>query len=140
MVKKPPANAGDVRDVDSIPESERSPEKWHGNPFQYSCLENSKDSGAWQATVHTIKKSWTRLKRLNMHRDNRYPTLSLLLLGTACQNSCCLLLLLLSRFSRVRLCATPQTAAHQALPSLGFSREEHWSGLPFQQHFGHFFF
>ena len=42
-----------------------------------------------------------------------------------------LLLLLLSRFSRVRLCATPQTAAHQAPPSLGFSRQEHWSGLPF---------
>ena len=42
-----------------------------------------------------------------------------------------LLLLLLSRFSRVQLCATPQTAAHQASPSLGFSRQEHWSGLPF---------
>ena len=41
-----------------------------------------------------------------------------------------LLLLLLSRFSCVRLCATPQTAAHQALPSLGFSRQQHWSGLP----------
>ena len=41
------------------------------------------------------------------------------------------LLLLLSRFSRVRLCATPQTAAHQAPPSLGFSRQGHWSGLPF---------
>ena len=40
-------------------------------------------------------------------------------------------LLLQSRFSRVKLCATPQTAAHQALPSLGFSRQEHWSGLPF---------
>ena len=42
-----------------------------------------------------------------------------------------LLLLLLSRFSRVRLCATPETAAHQDPPSLGFSRQEHWSGLPF---------
>ena len=42
-----------------------------------------------------------------------------------------LLLLLLSHFSCVRLCATPQTADHQALPSLGFSRQEHWSGLPF---------
>ena len=42
-----------------------------------------------------------------------------------------LLLLLLSRFSRVRLCAIPETAAHQAPPSLGFSRQEHWSGLPF---------
>ena len=49
--------------------------------------------------------------------------------------SCCplslLLLLLLSRFSRVRLCVTSWTAAHQAPPSLGFSRQEHWSGLPF---------
>ena len=42
-----------------------------------------------------------------------------------------LLLLLLSHFSRVRLCATPETAAQQAPPSLGFSRQEHWSGLPF---------
>ena len=41
------------------------------------------------------------------------------------------LLLLLSRFSCVWLCATPETAAHQAPPSLGFSRQEHWSGLPF---------
>ena len=39
--------------------------------------------------------------------------------------------LLLSCFSRVQLCATPETAAHQAPPSLGFSRIEHWSGLPF---------
>ena len=42
-----------------------------------------------------------------------------------------LLLLLLSRFSHVRLCVTPQMTAHQAPPSLGFSRQEHWSGLPF---------
>ena len=41
-----------------------------------------------------------------------------------------MILLLLSRFSRFRLCATPQTAAHQAPLSLGFSRQEHWSGLP----------
>ena len=49
----------------------------------------------------------------------------------AFSNYTVLLLLLLSRFSCVRLCATPQTAAHQALLSLGFSRQEHWSGLPF---------
>ena len=42
-----------------------------------------------------------------------------------------MLLLLLSHFSRVRLCVTPWTAAHQASPSMGFSRQEHWSGLPF---------
>ena len=41
-----------------------------------------------------------------------------------------IILLLLSHFSRVRLCVTPETAAHQAPPSLGFSRQEHWSGLP----------
>ena len=46
-------------------------------------------------------------------------------------NDTLLLLLLLSRFSCVQLSATPQTAAHQAPPSLGFSRQEHWSGLPF---------
>ena len=46
-------------------------------------------------------------------------------------NSMCFLLLLLSRFSHVRLCATPETAAHQAPTSLGFSRQERWSGLPF---------
>ena len=44
---------------------------------------------------------------------------------------CMTSLLLLSRFICVQLCATPQTAAHQAPPSLGFSRQEHWSGLPF---------
>ena len=42
-----------------------------------------------------------------------------------------LLLLLLSRFSRIQPCVTPETAAHQAPPSLGLSRQEHWSGLPF---------
>ena len=47
------------------------------------------------------------------------------------QTALWLLVLLLSHFSRVRLCATPYTAAHQAPPSLGFSRQEYWSGLPF---------
>ena len=42
-----------------------------------------------------------------------------------------MLLLLLSHFSRVRFCVTPETAAHQVPPSLGLSRQEHWSGLPF---------
>ena len=48
-----------------------------------------------------------------------------------CAGVLLLLLLLLSRFSHVRLCVTPETAAHQAPSSLGFSRQEHWSGLPF---------
>ena len=48
-----------------------------------------------------------------------------------CKKFCTAIMLLLSRFSRFRLCVTPYTAAHQAPPSLGFSRQEHWSGLPF---------
>ena len=60
VVKNPPANA-EVRDLDSIPGSERSPGEGHGNPPQYSCLEISMDRGAWQATVHGVAKSQTRL-------------------------------------------------------------------------------
>ena len=51
VVKNLPANAGDVRDVGSIPGMKRSPGGGHGNPLQYSCLENHMDRGAWWATV-----------------------------------------------------------------------------------------
>ena len=54
MVKNPPANAGDVRDTDSIPGSGRSPGGGHGDPLQDSCLENPMDRGAWWATVHGV--------------------------------------------------------------------------------------
>ena len=64
MVKNPPANTGDARDSGLIPGKGRSPGGGHGNPPQYSCLENPKDRGAWRATVHGIAKSQTRLKRL----------------------------------------------------------------------------
>ena len=53
------ASAYNAGDPGSIPRSERSPGEGNGNPFQYSCLENSMDRGAWQATVHMIAKSWT---------------------------------------------------------------------------------
>ena len=59
MVKNPPANAGDARDMGSIPELGRSPGGGHGNPLQYSCLENPMDRGAWRATVHGITQSQT---------------------------------------------------------------------------------
>ena len=49
--KSPPANAGDIKDVGSIPGSGRSPGEGNGNPLQYSCLENPMERGAWQATV-----------------------------------------------------------------------------------------
>ena len=64
VVKNPPANAGDLRDVSPIPGSGRSPGGGHGNPLQYSCLENAMDRGAWQDTVHGVTKSQTRLKQL----------------------------------------------------------------------------
>ena len=54
-------NAEDTGDEGSIPESERPPGDGHGNPFQYSCLENSMDRGAWWATVQRVTKSQTRL-------------------------------------------------------------------------------
>ena len=57
MVKNPPANAGDVKDAGSVPESGRSPGRGHGNPPQYSCLENAKDRGAWWTIVHRFPKS-----------------------------------------------------------------------------------
>jgi len=57
--KNPPANSGDIRDKGSISGSGRSPGGGHGNPLQYSCLENPMDRGVWRATVHTVARSWT---------------------------------------------------------------------------------
>jgi len=56
VVKNTSANAGNARDVDLIPGSGRSPAEGSGNPVQYSCLENSMDRGAWQATVRGVAK------------------------------------------------------------------------------------
>ena len=67
VVKNPTVNAGDIRDSGSLPEWGRFPGGGHGNPLQYSCLENPMDRGAWWATVHKTAKSWTRLKQLSMH-------------------------------------------------------------------------
>ena len=66
MVKKPPANAGDVKVMGSIPGSGRSHGEGHGNPLQYSGLENPMDRGAWWATVHVVTKSWTRLSDFHL--------------------------------------------------------------------------
>ena len=57
MVKNLPANAGDIRDVGSIPGWRRSPGGGHVNPLQYPCLENPMDRGAWGATVHGVAES-----------------------------------------------------------------------------------
>ena len=62
VVKKPPANAGDVRVVDSFSGLGRSPGGGHGNPLQCSCLDNPMDRGAWGVTVHEVAKRQTRLR------------------------------------------------------------------------------
>ena len=69
VVRTQPANEGDPG---SIPGLGRSPGEGNGNPFQYSCLENPMDGGAWWATVHGVAKSWTRLSDLwiDIDRNN----------------------------------------------------------------------
>ena len=62
VVKNPPANAGEIRDAGSVPGSGRSPGGGHGNPVQYSCLENPVDRGVWQVIVHSVAQSQTQLK------------------------------------------------------------------------------
>ena len=75
--KDPPANAGDVRDTGSIPGLGISPGGGHGNPLQYSCLENPICREAWQSTVHRVAKSRTWLKQLSTIQHNslqsRFP-------------------------------------------------------------------
>ena len=62
VIKNLPVNAGEPGSVLGLG---RSPRRGHGNPLQYSCLENPTDRGAWRATVHGVAKSWTRLKQLS---------------------------------------------------------------------------
>ena len=92
VVKNPPVNAGDIRDLGSIPSSGRSPGGGHGNPLKYCLLENPMDRGAWLATVHgghreSVRYDWSDLaltdtimnmKNLNikfMHTLAFYPKL-----------------------------------------------------------------
>ena len=105
VVKNSLANA---RDTTSIPGLGRSPEEGNGNPLQYSCLGNPMNRGAWWATVHGVTKDSDTTEQLYNN----------------------MLLLLLSHFGHVWLFTTPWTAAYQAPPSMGFSRQEYWSRLP----------
>ena len=79
VIKNLPAKAWDVRHMGSIPGSGRSPGEGHGNPLQYSCLENPMDRGAWRATIHRVTKSQTQLKRLSTraHASLRRPCQSI---------------------------------------------------------------
>ena len=70
MVKNPPANAGDTRDVDLIPRLGKSPEGRNGNPLQYSCLENPTDTGPSWSTVHGAAKELDMIKCVLAHTSN----------------------------------------------------------------------
>ena len=74
VVKNMPANAGDTRDMGSMPGSERSPGGGTGTPLQYSCLGNPMDRGTWRATVHGVTKSQTGLKRLSVRLHTHIHT------------------------------------------------------------------
>ena len=80
MVKNLPANAGDIRDVGSIPELGRSSGEGNGSQLQYSCLGNPMDRGAWWAIVHGVPKSWTHLS-MQAYTHARADTVPKLPLG-----------------------------------------------------------
>ena len=67
MVKNPPANAGDIKDVGSATGSKRSPGRRRGNPLRYSCLENPVNREALQAMVRRVAKSGTQQKKVTWH-------------------------------------------------------------------------
>ena len=78
VVKNLLPNAGDLRDTGLISGFGRFPGEGNGNPLQYSGLENPMDRGAWRATVHSVAKRWTLLKRLSMqatvHKGSLFST------------------------------------------------------------------
>jgi len=103
-------------------------------PVRTATIKKSTNNKCWIGCGGrgTLSLSWWECKLI-------HPLMSMCLCSSAAERddsiknaylTVLLLLLLLSRFSRVWLCATPETAAHQAPPSLGFSRQEYWSGLP----------
>ena len=75
VVKNPPADAGDIRNMGLISQLGRSPGGGHGKPCQCSCLENPMDRGTWPAIVLRVAKSWTQLKQLSTHTSLHITTI-----------------------------------------------------------------
>ena len=74
VVKNPPANAGDVRDVGSTPGLGSSHTGGHSSPLQYSCLDNSMDREAWQAVVHRVARELDTNEATSAHTSNEKET------------------------------------------------------------------
>ena len=109
LVKNLPDAAGDAGDMGSIPGLRRSLGGGNGNPLQYPCLENPMGWGSWWATVRGVTKSRTQLGNW-AHTHAAAAAVSLQSCPTLCD---------------------PIDGSQPGFPSLGFSRQEHWSGLPF---------
>lgn len=86
VVQNLPANAGDIRDMGLIPRLGRSPGGGHGNPLQYSCLENPTDRGAWWTTVRGVTKSQTCLTMLKNDVIQSFSFQSSEIPGTLCRH------------------------------------------------------
>ena len=97
----------------------------NGTPLHYSCLENPMDRGAWWAAVHGVAKSRTRLSDFTF--TFHFHTLEWVAISFS---NAWKWKVKVKSFSHARLLATPWTAAHQDTPSMGFSRQEYWSGVP----------
>ena len=142
-----------TQDTGSVPGSRRSPGVRNGNPLEYACLEHFMNRRDWQATVHGRKESDTT-EQLNIHTAaakslHSCPTLCDPLDGSPPGSAIPGILqartlewvaisfsnawkwkVKVKSLSRVLLLATPWTAAYQAPPSMGFSKQEYWSGVP----------
>ena len=115
----------------------------NGNPLQCFCLENPRDKGAWWAAVYGVTQSRTWLKWLSSSSSSLHQlilnssdlsilhSLSPLVIISLFSMSVSLLKVKVKSLSHVQLFVTPWTVAYQAPLSMGFSRQEYWSGLPF---------
>ena len=122
--KESACDAENTGDRGSIPGLGRSHGEGNGNPLKNFCLENPMDRGGWWAAVQRVTKSWSRLKWLSTHTHTHTHIFMLLVIfqfvdeeleshSLTFSSSCCC-----------------WTTAHQAPPSMGFSRQEYWSGVP----------
>ena len=139
VVKNLPANAGDIRDVGSIPGSGRSPGGERGNPLQYSCLGNPMEKGTWWATVQfssvqslscvwLFATPWTATRQASLSIINSWSLLKLVFIESVMPSHhlilCCLLLLLPSIFPSIKV-----FSSESGLQLIGLQSWHNWNEL-----------